>query len=158
MMMMVLCNDMSMPVDDNASSGATRAASVISVSHSHMQIVRCNAIAWTDKTEEEGRLKVLVTRSDPVTGAVVTKVELSMLQMALMGTQAKRRYMDCKWWQRLWQAMLKRKSSATAQAVERAAKHQWYRAHAKRPLVLFNKIILKRLNIINIIILNYKTL
>jgi hypothetical protein len=34
-----------------------------------MQLVRCNAMAWTDETEEEGaRLKVLVTRSDPVAG------------------------------------------------------------------------------------------
>ncbi len=72
-----------MPVDDDASSGAASRVS----SNSHALMVRCNATAWTDETEE-GRLKVLVTRSDPVTGAAVTTAEQTMPRMALMGTPA----------------------------------------------------------------------
>jgi hypothetical protein len=36
-------------------------------------MVRCNAMAWTDETD--GRLKVLVTRSDPVVGTVAMMEE-----------------------------------------------------------------------------------
>jgi hypothetical protein len=69
----------------------------------------------------------LVTRSDRVTGTAVTTAEQMMQRMALTGTSAERRYMERKWWERLWQAMprvQKRKSSATARTVERAAKRQ----------------------------------
>ncbi len=76
---------------------------------------------------KEGLLKVLVTRSDPVTGAAVTTVEQTMPQMALTGTPAERRYMERKWLERLRQAMRrvqKRKSHATVLMVEQAAKRQ----------------------------------
>jgi hypothetical protein len=70
MTMMVLCNATPMPVDDDArrcssnnSDGA--ACSAMGCSHPHMPMVRCNAMAWTDKT-----LKALVTRSDPVAGTM----------------------------------------------------------------------------------------
>ena len=70
MAMMVRCNATPMPVDDDArrrssnnSDGA--ACSAMGCRHPHMLMVRCNAMAWTDETEEGSRLKVLVTCSDP---------------------------------------------------------------------------------------------
>ncbi len=77
-------------------------------------MVCCNTMVWTDETVD-GLLKVLVTCSDPVIGAAVTTAEQTMQRMALTGTPAKRRYTERKWWERLWQAMLrvqKRKSRA----------------------------------------------
>jgi hypothetical protein len=127
MMMMVPCNNaMSMLVDEDTSSGA--AASVISSCRSHMPMVCCNAMAWTDETKEE-TAEVLVTLSDPVTGAPLTTAEQSMPRTAPTGTptEPERRYMERKWWERLWQAMPrvhKRKSRALARAVERAAMRQ----------------------------------
>ncbi len=59
---------MSMPVDNE---NAVAAASV-SV-YMPVPTVRCNAMAWTDVTE--GRLKVLVTRGDPVAGTMVVTEE-----------------------------------------------------------------------------------
>jgi hypothetical protein len=108
MMTMERCNNdaMSMPMDNDASSsGAT--ASEMGSSHPQMPMagVRCNAMAWTDETDEkeEGRLKVLVISSDPVTGAAVTTAEQTMPRMELRGAQAERSYMECKWWSKLWQ-------------------------------------------------------
>ncbi len=107
-----------MPVDDDArrysssnnSDGA--ACSAMGCSHPHMPLVRCNAMAWTDETEEEGaRLKVLVTRSDPVEGTTVVTEEEAIPRARLTGTATERRYMDRKWCERLWQAMLYSKNS-----------------------------------------------
>ncbi len=56
-MMMVQCNAMSMPVDDFVSSSSNSggsAGSAMGISHPHMPIVHCNAMAWTDETEEGG--------------------------------------------------------------------------------------------------------
>ncbi len=114
--MMVQCNAMSVPVDDNASSDS-------GIVSSNMQMVRCNAMAWTDETEGAALKMVLVTHSDPVTGIAVTTAGQTMLT----GTPAERCYIERKWWERLWQAMphvQKRKRSATARAVQRATKHQ----------------------------------
>ncbi len=46
-----------MPVDDDARRCSSNnsdgsACSTMGCSHSHMLMVRCNAIAWTDETEE----------------------------------------------------------------------------------------------------------
>ncbi len=74
-MMMVWCNAMSMPVDDNASSSSSNSGGascrVMGSSHPHMLLVCCNTMEWTDKTEEVGLLKMLVTSSDPVAGTTV---------------------------------------------------------------------------------------
>ncbi len=75
MMMMVRCHAMSMPVDDDVRRGSSNsggtACCAMGSSHPHMHMVRCNAMAWTDEKEEGGRLKVLVTSSDPVAGTTV---------------------------------------------------------------------------------------
>ncbi len=59
-------------------------------------MVRCNAMAWTDETEEEGAwLEVLVTRSDPVVGTpVVVTQEQAIPRARLTGTGAERRRME----------------------------------------------------------------
>jgi hypothetical protein len=49
--MMVQSNAMFMPVDYDTSSGAASGVS----SNYHMPMVCCNAMAWTDKTEEAQR-------------------------------------------------------------------------------------------------------
>jgi hypothetical protein len=72
---------MSMPVDDKRneghhearSSGGAAAASV--GVDMPMPMVRCNAMAWTDETEKEGRLEVLVTRRDQVAGTLAVTEE-----------------------------------------------------------------------------------
>jgi hypothetical protein len=51
------------------------ACSTMGCSHPHMPMVRCNAMAWTDETEERALLKVLVTRSDPVAGTIAVTDE-----------------------------------------------------------------------------------
>jgi hypothetical protein len=94
-----------------------------------MPLVRCNAMALTDETEEEGALlKVLVTRSDPVADTTVVTEEEAIPPAPLTGTAAERHYMErkiChKWCERLWQAMLRvqmRKNRLTIRAVERAS-------------------------------------
>ncbi len=80
MTMMIRCNATPMPVDDDArrcssnnSDGA--ACSAMGCSHPHMPMVRCNAMAWTDETEDGALLKVLVTRSDPVADTTVAVTE-----------------------------------------------------------------------------------
>jgi hypothetical protein len=55
MMMMILRNALSMPVKDDASSSSAASVS----SNSHMPMVCCNTMVWTDETEEEGQVKVL---------------------------------------------------------------------------------------------------
>ncbi len=92
-----------------------------------MQMVRCNAMATDETEEKEGLLMVLVTRSNPARSAAVTTAEWTIQLMALTGTPAERRYMESKWWERLWQAMLRvsvqmSKSHAIAQTVELTAK------------------------------------
>jgi hypothetical protein len=77
------------------------ACSVMGSSHPHMPMVRCNAIARTDETEEGGRLKVLVTRSDPVAGTTVVTEKQVTPRSRLTGTAAERRYMERKWCERL---------------------------------------------------------
>jgi hypothetical protein len=53
-------------------------------SYPHMPMVCCNAMSWTDETEEGGLLKVLVTRSDPVTcTTVVTEEQAITLNVCL---------------------------------------------------------------------------
>ncbi len=68
MMLMVQCHATTMLVDDDArrcssnnSGGA--ACSTMGCSHPHMPLVRRNAMAWTDETEEGAWLKVLVARA-----------------------------------------------------------------------------------------------
>jgi hypothetical protein len=103
MTMMVQCNATPLPVNDDArhcsrsnnSDGA--ACSTMGCSHPHMQLVRCNAMAWTDETEEGAQLKVLVTRSDPVEGTMAVTEEEAIPRSALTGTAAERRYMERKW-------------------------------------------------------------
>ncbi len=82
-------------------------------------------MAWTDETEE--RLKVLVTRSDPVAGTVSMTEERAVPRARFTGITAEKRNMERKWCEKLRQAMSrveKRRSIATARAVERAAKRQ----------------------------------
>jgi hypothetical protein len=134
-MIMVQCNAMSMPVDNDASSGAASVSS-----NYHMPMVHCNEMAWTDETEE-GLLKVLVTRRNPDTGAAVTTAEQTMPRMALTGKPAERRYKERKWWKRLWQAMprvQKRKSCSTVLAVEHAAKCQCKKDECQTDALLAN--------------------
>jgi hypothetical protein len=57
-----------------------------------MPLVRLNAMAWTDETEEEGvQLKVLVTRSDPVAGRPVVTEEQAIPRAPQTVTAADRR-------------------------------------------------------------------
>jgi hypothetical protein len=90
-------------------------------------MVRCSAMAWTDETE--GRLGVLVTRSDAVAGTAAVTEERAVPRARFTGTAAEKRFimMERKWCERLRQAMSrveKRRSIATARAVERAAKRK----------------------------------
>jgi hypothetical protein len=93
-----------------------------------MELVRCNAMAWTDETEDgEALLRVLVTRHDPVAGTTVVMEEETMQRAPLTGTAAERRYMERKWCERLWQAMQRvqmRKNRLAMRVVERAAQRQ----------------------------------
>jgi hypothetical protein len=115
---------MFVPVADDESAAAASAS--VSVTYMPVPMVRCNAMAWTD--EMEGRLlKVLVTRSDPIAGTVTVTEERSVPRVRFTGTTAEKCFMECKWCEKLWQAMSrveKRKSITTARAVERAAKRQ----------------------------------
>jgi hypothetical protein len=85
-------------------------------------------MTWTDETEEEERRqKVLVMRIDPTTGATAVTEEQEMPRAQLTGNPAKRRFMERKWCEKLWRAMLrvqKRKHLDAARAAERAAKRQ----------------------------------
>ncbi len=90
-----------------------------------MPMVRCNAMSWTD--EEAGRLRVLVTRRDLVTGATTVTEEQTVNRAHFTGTVAEKLFMERRWCERLLQAMLrvdKRKRNAPIRAVERAAKRQ----------------------------------
>jgi hypothetical protein len=80
-MMMVQCNTMSALVDEESASAAPTSAGVTNMP---MPMVRCNAESWTD--EEEGRLRVLVTRRDLVTGAVTVTEEQAVLRVHFTGT------------------------------------------------------------------------
>jgi hypothetical protein len=76
---------MSIHVDNGASEkeverGSSGAAAISSSSRA-VPMVRCNTMPWTDETE--GQMKVLVTRSDPVTGTAVTTEGQVMPLMAL---------------------------------------------------------------------------
>ncbi len=76
---------------------------------------------------EAGRLRVLVTRRDLVTGATTVKEEQTVQRAHFTGTVAEKRFMERRWCERLLQAMLrvdKRKRNASIRAVERAAKRQ----------------------------------
>ena len=88
-------------------------------------------MAWTHETEE-GRLKVLVTRSDPVAGTIAVTEEQAIPRAPLTGTTAERRYIERKWRKRLWKTMPRvqmRKNCLIIRAVEHAAKRQcWLRA------------------------------
>ncbi len=109
-----------MPVDDDRAAAAAASVSV----NMQTPMVRCNAMAWT---EEEGLLKIVVMRSDPIAGTLAVTEEQAVPRAPLTGTAAERRVMECKWCEKLWQAMPrveKRKSSTTERAVERAAKRQ----------------------------------
>ncbi len=64
-MMMVRCNAMSTLVDKESATATPASAGVTNML---MPMVLCNAMSWTD--EAEGRLRVLVTLRDLVTGAV----------------------------------------------------------------------------------------
>jgi hypothetical protein len=88
-------------------------------------VVRYNAMSWTD--EEVGLLRVWETRHDLVTGAVTVTEEQTVQRARFTGTVAEKRFMECKWCEKLLQAMSrvkKRKHIATTRAVERAAKRQ----------------------------------
>jgi hypothetical protein len=106
-----------------------------------MPMVRCNATAWTDETEEGGRLKVLVTRSDPVAGTTVVTEEQVTPRARLTGTAAVRRYMEGKWCERLWQAMPRvhmRKNRLTTRVMECAAKRQCKKVKRQTKALLAN--------------------
>jgi hypothetical protein len=65
---------MSAIVDEEESATAcVSSASAGVTTNIPMPMVRCNAMSWTD--EEAGRLRVLVTRRDFVTGAVTVTEE-----------------------------------------------------------------------------------
>jgi hypothetical protein len=51
-----------------------------------MPMVRCNAMSWTN--EEVGRLRVLVTRRDLITGAVTVTEEQTVQRARFTGTVA----------------------------------------------------------------------
>jgi hypothetical protein len=117
---------MSAPIIIDDESAAAAAVSVSGVTNMPVAMVRCNAMAWTD--EAEGRLKVLVTRSDPVAGTMMVE-EQAVPRARFTGTAraAEKRFMELKWYEKLWQAMSrveKHKSIITNRAVERAAKRQ----------------------------------
>ncbi len=93
-------------------------------SHPDMPLVRCNAMVWTDETEEGA---VLVTRNDPVAGTMAVAEDEMIPRAPLTGTAAERRYMERKWCAWLWRAMPRvrmRRNRLTVRAVERAAKRQ----------------------------------
>jgi hypothetical protein len=57
------CHAPAVPVEDDArryssisnnSDDGAACSGAMSGSHPHMPLVRCNAMAWTDETEEEG--------------------------------------------------------------------------------------------------------
>jgi hypothetical protein len=124
-MMMVRCNAMSAPIIVDDESAAAAAASVSCVTNMPVPMVCCNAMAWTDETE--GRLRVLVTRSDPVAGTRMVEEQAVVPRARFTGTAAEKRFMERKWYEKVWHAMSrveKRKSITTARAVERAAKRQ----------------------------------
>jgi hypothetical protein len=127
--MMLRCDATPMPVDDDARRGSSNnsdgaACSAMGCSYPHKPMVRCKATAWADETEEGGRLKVPVTRSDPVAGtAVVVTEEQAIPRARLTGTGAERRSMARKRCERLWQAMQHvqmRENRLTVRAVGRA--------------------------------------
>ncbi len=67
-----------------------------------MPMVRCNAVSWTD--EEAGRLRVLATRRDLVTGAVTVTQEQAVHLRSMKrfpGTVAEDRFMERRWCERL---------------------------------------------------------
>ena len=51
------------------------------------------------------RLKVLVTRSDPVAGTAAMTEEQAVPRARFTGTTAEKRFMERKWCEKLWQAM-----------------------------------------------------
>jgi hypothetical protein len=89
-------------------------------------MVRCSAMSWTD-TEAAGQLRVLVARRDLVTGDTTVTKEQTVERAHYTGSPAEKNFMERRWCELLRQAMLrvdKRKRSASARAVERAAKRQ----------------------------------
>ncbi len=86
-------------------------------------MMRCSAMSWTD--EEAGRLRMLVTRRDLVTGATTVTEEQTVQCAHFTGTVAEKGFMERRWCERLRQAMLrvdKRKRNASIRAVDRAAR------------------------------------
>jgi hypothetical protein len=89
-----------MPVDDDARrcsrsnnrSGA--ACSSMGCSHPHMPMVHCNAMAWTDATEEGARLNVLVTRSDPVAGTTAVTEEQAIRATKFKTSKSRKRTLN----------------------------------------------------------------
>ncbi len=111
---MVRCNAMSVLVDEEESATAGASSASAGVTNMPMPMMRCIAISWTDK--EAGRLRVLVTRRDLVTGTVTVTEEQTVQRAHFTGTVAEKRFMESKWCEKLWQAMLrvdKRKHIAT---------------------------------------------
>jgi hypothetical protein len=105
---MVPCNDATpMAVEDDARCYSSISNNgydgAMGCSLPHMPLVRCNAMAWTDETEDGGALlRVLVTRHDPVAGTTVVTERETMPLAPLTGTANEKRYMARKWCERLW--------------------------------------------------------
>jgi hypothetical protein len=107
-MTMVRCNAMSALVDEeeSAAAGASSACYGVTTTTTNdmpMQMVCCNAMSWTD--EEVGRLRVLVTRRNLVTGATTVTEDQTVQRAHFTGSVAEKRFMERWWCEKLWQAM-----------------------------------------------------
>jgi hypothetical protein len=77
--------------EESAAAGASSACVGATANSMPMPMVRCSAMAWTD--EEAGRLRVLGTRRDLVTGAATVTGEQAVQRAHFAGTVAERRFM-----------------------------------------------------------------
>jgi hypothetical protein len=102
MMTMVQCNAISALVDEERAAAAASSASA-GVTNMPMPMLRCNAMSWTD--EEVGRLRVLVTLRDLVTGSVTVMEEQAVQRVHFTGTVAEKRFMERRWCEKLQQVM-----------------------------------------------------
>jgi hypothetical protein len=118
-MMMVRCNALSALVDEESATAASASASVTNMP---IPMVRCNAMSWTD--EEEGWLRVLVTRRELVTGAVTVMEEQTVPRAIFTGTVGGPSPRSASWSGSGARSCGRRCRAWTARAVERAAKHR----------------------------------
>jgi hypothetical protein len=73
-------------LDEEESATACASSASVGVTNMPMPMVRCNAMSWMD--EEAGRLRVLVTRRDLVTGAATVTEEQTVQRAHFTGTVA----------------------------------------------------------------------